>query len=1123
MKFIIKILSVLLPIPALTLVSCEDDFKPGLYEEYVEGMANLDVDLSYESMADVSLTSRETSGGDPGTLLDEIKSLVMYVFREDGSLYEKYVVVDPDDSNNHHADVYDVVVDNKSDNRLDSEKPSNGDSSNGKVTYRMRLFSGKYYIYAVANMGTLSDRAITNRDDLKNIRCDWNNENTAANNQMFGIFTVNEPNRGATDDAPVIVSATSTKLHSWVRRLASKVTVAFDGSDLVDGVQVFIESVTIKDIPKSCQLGVENWPGKKTDGTWIAPSKENIKELLYPQGKTIVYQTLPETSEMILPDRYLHVCNYAHTHLGVGAEPSNTDEVVDAYHANTSEHSLFFYENMQGKGKSKKQSQDGTTITFPNPIENDTINGWKDNKAFGTYVEVKAYYRSTSRGEKMSCGDIVYRFMLGQDVDTNYDAKRNSHYKLTLKFKGYGNDADWHIEYPREIGISLISPQYISYLYNKQTLVNVRVTGEIDPDHPYLYACIVGTDDMPADFPTEGLNVSKDEGAEHKTYWRPWGDGTKLFPTPGSDVYNTASVPNDGPWNSFLSLKKTTTSKISDPYYHNAPSRVTPEYTKYNQTYWRDRDRGWRKYDLSIGQNGDDTDGIYTVQAVSELGGKIVDRMLTVPIFTRSKELITKTGFTGNNPYAAFPRKMRIRFSASIINPATGKAEMKHVYMDVIQVRRIENPKAVWRNKTNNDFHVTLAYRSSETDLNAPFFKEFSHGKWSAELYKGDNIVSLSTTPEGSGASIPQTHQSRIEGADECPIDFTIHFKGNPGFAIIRVRYNDYTCEHDIFVRKSVGDKYADVELAGRSWSSYNVHHFVDGTNPVSTTSPLEDGSLFRRGSFTALLSENCEVAGLKELTTPETEADYKAIKSDGTSASLKWTDFEAASHSAVWNISGDYHIATIEDYYTLCQPDDDNNLGFEIDKAYGVMYEDEATETKFTDDEATRFKDAASTPTYGARGVIVYSSKTAKHIFLPIGRTGYGRRKAAISWIKEADGTLRYATRTDYNKGAVRTPLFYDLFRRPGAVYWCRDYEDLPTIYVTDANGDPVWEKDENGEIKKDNNGNNIQVSYPDARKSSSFDINYFTFGFEGFENNSVYREKHTNTDACLIRLVHN
>ena len=588
----------------------------------------------------------------------------------------------------------------------------------------------------------------------------------------------------------------------------------------------------------------------------------------------------------------------------------------------------------------------------------------------------------------------------------------------------------------------------------------------------------------------------------------------------------------DGPWNSYLSLRKTNLTKIVDPYYHNAPSRVTPDYTTYNRDYWHQKHNGWMEYILDPGTHGDDVDGYYTVRQMSASGEKVVDRLLTIPIFTRAKELITKTAFTGNNPYTAYPRKMRIRFSASLINPATGKAEVKHVYMDVVQVNRIENPKAVWRNKTNNDFHAVLTYRPGEYD--GGFEKIISHGKWSAEVYKGDNIVTLSTTTVGSGNSKPQIKQRRIEGADECPIDFTIHFNGSPGFAIVRVRYNDYTCEHDIFVRKSAGDKYDDVDVVGdgKSWSSYNVHHFKgatiaangtisnEGKTPVLTSSPLEDGSFFRRGSFTAILAENGETAGLKPFEIPGSKT-FKAINSAERTIDLSWSNLKASSHNNIWAINGNYRIADIGDFYTLCQPDDDNGLDFPIEKAYGVIYDDGATETQFTEEGATGFKTAEKTPSYGARGVIVYNSTTAKQIFLPIGRTGYGRRKANFSWIKEGDGVLRYATRIAANTAAVRTPLFYDLYKRPGAVYWCREYQTLPTIYVKDQNGNTVYQKDADGNFTLDKNGNKVPVSYSDIRKSSSFDINYYTFGFEGFENNSVNGSNKTDTDACFIRCV--
>ena len=79
----------------------------------------------------------------------------------------------------------------------------------------------------------------------------------------------------------------------------------------------------------------------------------------------------------------------------------------------------------------------------------------------------------------MGRGPIKYRFMLGKDVITDYNAERNHHYKLTLKFKGYANDADWHIEYEEpEPGIEVPNPYYISYLYNRTMNLPVKLIRE---------------------------------------------------------------------------------------------------------------------------------------------------------------------------------------------------------------------------------------------------------------------------------------------------------------------------------------------------------------------------------------------------------------------------------------------------------------------------------------------------------------------------------------------------------------------------------------------------------------------------------------------------------------------
>ena len=79
----------------------------------------------------------------------------------------------------------------------------------------------------------------------------------------------------------------------------------------------------------------------------------------------------------------------------------------------------------------------------------------------------------------------------------------------------------------------------------------------------------------------------------------------------------------------------------------------------------------------------------------------------------------------------------------------------------------------------------------------------------------------------------------------------------------------------------------------------------------------------------------------------------------------------------------------------------------------------------------------------------------------------------------------------TIYNDGTGNiqyVPLFYDLFERPGAIYQCR---------------------------------NRLSSTGSDVKKSSAFDINYFTMGFEGFENGASNNSDGSDSDACFIRTV--
>lgn len=1138
----------LLPLAlTLTLTACEDEWATS-WDEYVEGTARMHVTIAFDRETSIQLRTRAT-GGDKGESIQDINSFCMVVYKQKGDIndnkeWELPAIYPVYGCSYTHGDVANVSYE-KADNRTNEEKTEKlQDSSTGKLEFDLKLHSGRYLIYGVANMGALEGKDYSTPDKLKSIEVAWQGEKageekgkegegTNQNNQMFGVFSIT-PDRNAyyNKGQDILVSATTKTIHCWLLRLASKVTVAFDGSELYDDVNVFIESITLKDIPRYCTLGKDNEPGKGLDGK----NKENREKILT-NGKTITVQDPVENDgHIITADNFIHVCNGKHKYM-----TGDTVSILNDTHAHGSLHSLFFYENMQGEGKSKKQSQDGVKIDYPNWKEDDDTSGWKDNKPFGTYVEVKGHYQCVSRdGAHLSSGPITYRFMLGQDTDKDYNAKRNTHYKLTLKLKGYANDYDWHIDYINESGLHIVSPQYISYLYNKKMMAHLRIVGEIDPKYPYIYASIVGNETSElSEFP-EGAKtgIPEEETDKDKTFWQPWGDGSDDFPTIPSGVITTYKTLNNGPWNSFLSLRQTNVIKITPPGYGNTASHAVPVDIPYNKEYWNKEDKGWRIYNLNQIDEDMEKNGTYTVSEVEKMGDIVTERVLTFPLYTRAKELVTKTGFSGNNPYFAHPRKMKIRFSAHMRNQKGG-FDWKHVYLDIIQVRRIENPKGVWRKGGSTEpFRVTLMRLPEQGGDYEPFD---SHGKWSAEIVSGrdnNNIITLSTTKEGSGNNKPQHYMTRIEGESEHPIDFNINFNGSEGFAIVKVRYHNYTCEHDIFCRNGYGD--VDIKDDGIKWSSFNVHHFEKGDEPVMTKSPIQGGSLFRRNSYIAILEKNDGATG----TAP---TNFQVMLSDGiTETNKPWGEIAAQNGTENWVIDSkradsQRHIATIENYRTLISTYRDDisglegdDLDYEIKKAYGIVYADGAkgVEKSFTEATGYNYEDGRESHK-GMRGVIVYNRYTHKQLFLPVGKTGHGRRKANNgSWApgkKDVNGGLRYASRTSKlgekyldgsnpSSGDIKqiqyAPLFYDLCDRPGAIYWCERWLNNGYENLSDPKS-PYMQHP----LDKTKN-------IFDVRKSSAIDINYFTMGFEGYENNAAYKIDNTkngfnNSDAAYIRVV--
>lgn len=161
----------------------------------------------------------------------------------------------------------------------DKNLPS-AESETPHANFRLTVPFGRYYIYAVANMDDLSEYedAIKTKEGLKSISFIWNLENIAANNQMFGFFS----DASADSDAPLLtINQRTIPLHAWIRRAASKVTIAYDGSMLHENVYIYLKSVTIKDIPNQCYLGKKSAVNKDPD------NPEKTSETLLKMAKVL--------------------------------------------------------------------------------------------------------------------------------------------------------------------------------------------------------------------------------------------------------------------------------------------------------------------------------------------------------------------------------------------------------------------------------------------------------------------------------------------------------------------------------------------------------------------------------------------------------------------------------------------------------------------------------------------------------------------------------------------------------------------------------------------------------------------------------------------------------------------
>lgn len=1004
-----------------TVTSCYDEF---MKQEFIgEGKASISATLDFKPMS--SALSRTRAAGDA---LKDISSLHVLLYNKDKNLIKNWTI-----------ESYTETDENRGNN--DAENGSSAETSTKRATFKLpeEIGFGKYYMYAVANIPDLLtnsaySEAIKTVDGLKNIPLTWDSEDVANNGQMIGFFTKSSASVLSAADESLIVNEKSVKLHAWLRRAASKVTVAFDGSKLKEGVFIYLQSVQIKDIPSQCYLGKENNVGKE-GYTLVVPENDMI------DGEIITYH------EGDIAEDFEYGEGCADHRVTVGSPHFGShDETAPA---------LYFYENMQGAGDNmpdKRQDADGNGSLDHPGLPDDATYRLKDAVPYGTYIEVHAHYISNN-SERLGNGHIIYRFMLGQDVKKDYNAKRNCHYKLTLKFKNFANEADWHIEYEEpEPGVMTPEPYYISYLYNHSMMYPIKVN-------------------------TGGRKIEYIKAKIVENNWAPH--------NASSDIYYTGA-PNGvaAPWNGFLSLHKTTETVLY-------PDEITDNETYYKKDPKRG-EREYKKFILPINKTSEEftTDGSHPDDKyrVEKHPTEANTYNIYIPMYTRAKQMISTTGYTGNNPYVAYQRKARVKITTKL----EGLDKIFENEVPIYQVRRVVNPKGIYRSlKNNKSFHVVLKRLPGEDQQ---MFKTFqSEGSWKAYVVKetnGKGITLSVTDPMTTELKDDPEYGKAIYGKTGSVIDFKVNFEQSSDnlsenrYAIIRVEYHNYTCQHLIFVRQ--GDIPDDLVTGGVKWYAMNMK-----TTSKLASNPLDEGSLFKFGNWShpidALSNKNPREPWIK--VTPE---DFKVYPEDGltnaaTGDKMVWTDIiQSNTTNGFGNPQmANARVATGADFWEL--------RNSYIEQGYGVLYGDDATETADDIVEAYGYDYEHNKSGRGMRGCFAYNRDTGKNLFFPIGASGYGHRKQSYTatWgdPETINGVLRYAAgRTQLYPDPVERPLFYDLYKRPGGIYWLN--AEIPQNYFTPTDG-----------------------------VSLGWDINYFSFDFNFISKDNLIRSG--GSDACFVRCV--
>lgn len=1108
------ILHILLMSLLLIVTGCRDDYFSNFGNQDKDGIAVVDLEAAFSPFAGDNMTRASRTAPPRG--YNTISDIVILTFSADD--LKLVDICEPR--------YYEVKDEARTD--ADASNNSSAESKTKSISnISYRIPHGTYYIVAVANYGdykSLEDGSVSvnksslsrleenpdfevgkfTLDDLRSLRVGWDAAEYANNRAMLGYFTQPDAAVPTADRGfeTVTIDRSNLRLRAWMRRCASKITVEFDGSSLSENVSIFLKDIKICDLAADCSLGFgspasdeenavdfNNHPSSKddllsTDGAYIELGKGNY----YPDWPCINNKT-----PFLLEDD------------GKTRRNMHTEDAE----------CLYFYENMQGV----KEGYDRSPV--PDLISGGVTQGYneKDGVPYGTYVEVTAHYVSESDNDIYE-EDIKYRFMLGKNATDNFDAERNYHYKLTMSFNGKANEYHWHIDYARQDGFKVPNPWYVPYVYNHDAYLPFDLDIPTDWEVVDMKAKIVTNPWFPTTVSTgDGYDSELTDPEYEITPETPAGD----------DGYPYQSGDNKYTGNGFLSLRAPSGETVLTDTYAGVTwtGYNVAGANKVNQNYFDGKSAGVDADGRAVTPVNHGERVIFENGNVA-LDGTERERIsvqrnqetysISIPLFTREKALIKQTGYSGNNPFVGYQRVAKIELRATTRNKSDHSQTKDYTAkVNVVQVRRVVNPKGVYRSSGNYEpFHVNLKYLTSE-GADGVFTSIRSRGPWMAEVLGDNNFITL----DG---------KQRVYGSSRSEIDFTIKFNrmagnGNKN-AIIRIKYHNYTCTHLIFVRQGYdaqaicdgGPVYNNPNAPAALWDTFNM---VAGDRMADD--PRDEGSMFKYGNADYAISSVDNIykdnSG-RPIFYEQTRTGFvphetlTLLNADGSvnPTANKWTSFgmKAGGFANARNADNSAmeisRAATMRDFEQLY-------LTKYVEFGYGVLYADGATTTQSSLDMVNGWYRDDTSPDKnkkGMRGIFVYYWNpdnpghycNAKNIFLPIGRSGYGHRKNDREETQNnGKGILRYAMRCwpakeyagVYAKFQDVSPLFEFLYRRMGAIYWAR--KEVPVGQYLVWNGQTVIE-----------DGGAVGI-----------DLNYFTFDVNAINIKAV----NDGTDACFVRTV--